>query len=316
MNTSIIRAGGQNYVHPLDRVSPYLLLVLTTLFWGANFNVARAVSEHIPPLGLSFWRWAIAFLILLPFVIKPMRCHWQDARKHWLLVLALAAFGVAAFNSLVYLGLQTTSATNGTVMQSFSPIVILLLATLVLGEKTTKLQGLGIFVSLLGVMSILSRGNIEILSQLDFRAGDLYVLCAVLVWAIYTVLLRKLPAELKGLPILGYTVLLGALFILPFYALETTNGRPMPVSTISIVSVLFVALFPSVLSFLFWNHATHRLGANRTGQFAHLVPTFGILIAITVMGEKLQGFHFLGITLVVSGLVLTNLKYSNGRTSQ
>jgi len=296
--------------HLLDRVSPYLLLVLTTLFWGANFNVARAVSDHIPPLGLSFWRWAIALLILLPFVIKPMRKHWPAAKAHWLLVLALSAFGVAAFNSLVYLGLQTTSATNGTVMQSFNPVFIILLAAVLLGEKTRPLQWLGIFISLLGVLSILSRGNPETLTELDFHTGDLYIVCAVVVWGIYTVLLRKLPLTLKGLPILGYTVALGALIILPFYVLETLNGRPMPLSTISVSSVLFVALFPSVLSFLFWNHATHRLGANRTGQFAHLVPTFGILIAITVMGETLQGFHFLGIGLVITGLVLTNLKRS------
>ncbi len=311
MNTNTIRSDGKSAIHPLDRVSPYLLLVLTTLFWGANFNVARAVGEYIPPLGLSFWRWAIAFLILLPFVIKPMKQHWPDARKHWLLVIALATFGVAAFNSLVYLGLQTTSATNGTVMQSFNPIVIMLLSALILGEKTTKLQGLGILISLLGVMSILSHGDIKLLGQLNFKAGDLYLLCAVLVWSIYTVLLRKLPAALKGLPMLGYTVFLGALFILPFYALETANGHPMPVSTISIISILFVALFPSVLSFLFWNHATQRLGANRTGQFAHLVPTFGILIAITIMEERLKGFHFMGITLVIIGLILTNLKHRN-----
>lgn len=295
-------------VNPLDRVSPYVLLVLTTLFWGANFNVARAVSEQIPPLGLSFWRWAIAFLILLPFVLRPMRRHWPEVRRHWLLVLALSAFGVAGFNSLVYLGLQTTSATNGTIMQSINPIFIILLSALVLGEKTTMRQWLGIIVSLSGVLSILSRGDIHTLTRLDFHAGDLFVLCSVVVWGIYTVLLRKLPAELKGLPVLGYTVLLGTLIILPFYALETLQGRPMPLSTVSVSSVLFVALFPSVLSFLFWNHATQKIGANRTGQFAHLVPTFGILIAITVVGERLQGFHLVGIALVVCGLVLANFK--------
>lgn len=295
-------------VNPLDQVSPYLLLVLTTLFWGANFNVARAVSEQVPPLGLSFWRWAIAWLILLPFVIRPMQRQWSSARRHWPLVLALSALGVAGFNSLVYLGLQTTSATNGTIMQSINPIFIILLAGIVLGERTTVQQWLGIVISLAGVLSILSRGNIDTLTRLDFQAGDLFVLCSVVVWGIYTVLLRKLPAELKGLPVLGYTVLSGSLIILPFYLLETLDGRPMPVSVISISSVLFVALFPSVLSFLFWNHATQQLGANRTGQFTHLVPTFGILIAITVMGERLQGFHLLGIALVVCGLVLANYK--------
>ncbi|MEZ5451161.1 MAG: DMT family transporter, partial [Thiolinea sp.] len=176
------------------------------------------------------------------------------------------------------------------------------------GEKATPLQWLGIVISLLGVLTILSRGHPDTLLQLDFHIGDLYVLCAVVVWASYTVLLRKLPAELKGLPILGYTVLLGTLMILPFYLWETLQGHPMPLSATSISSVLFVALFPSVLSFLFWNHATSRLGAARTGQFIHLVPVFGILIAVLIVGEQLHGFHLLGMLLVASGLVLANLQ--------
>lgn len=296
----------------LDRVSPYLLLLLTTLFWGGNFNVARAVSEQIPPLGLSYWRWLIAGLILLPFVWRPMRDKWVVAKQYWPLVLALSATGVAGFNSFVYLGLQTTTATNGTMMQSVNPIFIILLASVVLGERTTRLQWLGIVVSLLGVLTILTRGDMDTLRQLDFQRGDLYVLCAVVVWASYTVLLRKLPTALKGLPILGYTVFLGGLIILPFYLVETLGGRPMPLSAVSVASVLYVAVFPSVLSYLFWNHATARLGANRTGQFTHLVPVFGVLIAIVVMGEQLYDYHIAGIVLVVIGLVLANLRINRG----
>ena len=125
---------------------------------------------------------------------------------------------------------------------------------------------------------------------------------------LYTVLLKKLPVELRGLPVLGYTVTLGTVLILPFYLLETWGGRPVPLSPASIASILYVAIFPSVLAYLFWNHATVRLGPERTGQFSHLIPVFGVLIATLVLGESLQTYHFAGILLVGAGLLLANFR--------
>lgn len=290
----------------LDRVSPYLLLVLAVVFWAGNFNLARAFHTDIPPLGLSFWRWGMAALLLWPFAHVAMRKALPLALLHWRLVVALALLGVAGFNSLVYIGLQTTTATNGVLLQTTTPVFTILLAGVWLQERSHARQWLGLLVSLLGVVVIITQADWEVLQRLDFTAGDVWVLAAALDWAVYTILLRKLPDGLKGLPILGFTVTLGALAILPFYLHETLMGQAMPVTVVSVASVGYVAVFPSLLAYLFWNHATHKLGASRTGQFSHLLPVFGILLAVLFLGEHLHLYHGLGAVLVAGGLVLTN----------
>ena len=293
----------------LDRFSPYLLLILAASFWGGNFNIARAFNMEIPPMGLSFWRWAVAGLILLPFVWKPMLQQKAAFKQHVWLVVALGIFGVTGFNTLAYLRLQTTTATNGVLMQSVNPIYIIALSSLLLGEFATKRRWLGIALSLLGVLIILIQGQLSHLLKLDFHSGDLIIFLAVLDWGLYTVLLRKLPNELKGLPILGYSIAIGVLGILPLYLYEIfMTSRSMPLNWISVSSVLYVAIFPSVLSYLFWNHGTQRIGANRAGQFAHVVPISGILIAVLLLDEQLHLYHLLGIILVAAGIVLANYR--------
>ena len=290
----------------LDRFSPYLLLVLTILFWAGNFNLARAIHADVPPLGLSFWRWAVAALLLLPFAWNSMRAALPLAREHWRLVLALAVLGIAGFNSLVYVGLQTTTATNGVLLQSVTPITMILLAGLVLHEKSTLAQWAGIGVSLVGVLVIITKADWRIFQQLAFNRGDMWIVLATLDWSLYTVLLRKLPQGLRGTPILGFSITLGALAILPLYVYESVTFQTMPVTAISVASIAYVAVFPSLLSYMFWNHATQKLGVNRTGQFSHLMPVFGILLATLLLGERLQLYHALGMLLVAAGLVLTN----------
>jgi drug/metabolite transporter (DMT)-like permease len=290
----------------LDRVSPYLLLVMTTLFWGGNFNVGRAVISEVPPLGLSFWRWMVAWMIIFPIAYRPMWKRRHLLIENWFLLLLLAVTGVTLFNSLVYLGLQTTTAINASLMQSINPVLIILLSILLLGHRPQVMQLLGVLVSLAGAIVILTRGDPAILKGLEFASGDLLVLLAVFLWGLYTVLLKKLPEELRGIPVLGYTVTVGTILILPFYLHETMNGRPVPLTPTSIASILYVAIFPSVLAYIFWNHATARLGPERTGQFSHLIPVFGILIATLVLGESLQSYHFAGILLVSAGLLLAN----------
>ena len=167
-------------------------------------------------------------------------------------------------------------------------------------------QWLGILVSLSGALVILTRAEAGVILELRVARGDLVVLLAVFIWGAYTVLLKKLPAEFGGLPLLGYTMAIGTPLILPFYLHESLHGWPVPVTTASILSIGYVALFPSVLAYLFWNHATSRIGPERTGHFSHLIPVFGLLIATLVLGESLQPFHLAGILLVAAGLLLAN----------
>jgi len=300
----------------LNKVSPYWLLALTTLFWAGNFNVGRAIAEAVPPLGLSFWRWTVAFVILLPFAYGPMKQQWPALKQHIKLVLVLSLFGVAAFNSLVYLALQTTTAINVAMIQSTCPILILLISTIFWANKTGVQQWAGVLVSLTGAGVILIRGDFSVLANLDFKTGDLWMLAAACSWAIYTALLRKLPDALKGLPFLGYSMLMGIVMIFPFYLAETLSGRPMPFSSTSLSGIAYVSIFASLLAFLFWNNATSRIGANHTGQFLHLIPVFGITIAVLVLGETLENFHLIGILLVAIGLALANITIRSKTTAK
>ena len=295
----------------LGRVSPYSLLVLTALFWGGNFNVARAIIDVVPPMGLSFWRWFVAFLLILPFTLKPMKKRWRNFCQNWLLVVLLSLFGVACYNSFVYLGLKTTTAINGAMMQSINPVMTMFLSVLLLKEAITKKQCLAVIISLFGVLIIISRGHLDNLLSLDLEAGDFIVLIAVISWGLYTVLLRRLPDTLKGLPILGYTVCIGTAIIFPFYLFETAQGQPMPLNIESVFGVLYTGVFASVLAFCFWNHATSVIGASRTAQFTHLVPIFGMLIAILILDEKIYSYHIVGMMLVIVGMVIANINYPN-----
>ncbi|RVU84312.1 DMT family transporter [Leucothrix sargassi] len=292
----------------LDRLSPYLLLTLTTLFWAGNFNVARAISGEVPPMGLSFWRWVVAFALFIPFAYRPMKQHWGLMKQHFGLIFLLALLGVALFNSLVYIGLQSTTAINGVLMQSVCPIIIILLSTLIFGDSSSFKQWCGVLISMLGVGTILIKADLSALAGFHFNRGDLWVLLAVSSWGLYTVLLRKLPQALKGAPLLGYTMIIGIALIFPPYLMESLSGKTMPVTLTSVTSIAYVSIFASLLAFLFWNNAASRIGANRTGQFIHLIPVFGLTISTLILGEELQHYHFIGMVLVGSGLLLANLK--------
>jgi len=289
-------------------ISPYGLLVLTTLFWAGNFVLGRAVHLDVPPIGLSFWRWLTALVIILPFAIP----HWKAARsvirKNWLVLLTLSVFSVACFNTMIYLGLQTAPASNSILLQSACPVLILIFSWLFFREKVTLLQSAGMMISLFGVIVVVTEGSPSALLGMDFlNVGTAWILLAVLCWAIYSTLLRLRPEGLSPFGFFALTVLVGVLVLFPFYLRETLSGRPMPLSLISVGSVLYVGIFPSILSYLFWNKAIAELGAARAGQFIHLVPAFGITMAILFLGEPLRGFHISGFLLILGGIWLATV---------
>ena len=284
------------------RVSPYLLLTLTTLFWSGNFVLARAVHAEIPPLALSFWRWLLALLILLPFAGAQLWRQWPIARAAWRPLLLLATFGVAAFNSFVYLGLQHTTATNAVLLQSAIPVLIIALSWLFLGQRLAATQFLGLLASLLGVGVIVFHGDLQRLQLLGFNRGDLLVMAAVISWAAYSVLLRYRPAELSALAFLLAIVAFGVLIISPFYLWELAAGKGFAPTLPNLLSVGYVGIFPSVLAYIFWNHGVARVGASRAGLFIHLMPVFGILLSVVFLGERIRFFHFVGIILIFLGI--------------
>ena len=293
----------------------HLLLVLTTLFWSGNFVLARAMHLDIPPLTLAFLRWGLALLILAPWVAPALWRERQLLAQHWRRLLLLAWLGVANFNSFVYLGLQHTGATNATLLQSAIPVVILLLSV-ALGQRIRAAQLGGIAVSLGGVVLIVSRGDPAGLLQLAVNPGDLWIIAAVLTWSLYSVALRWRPQALSALSLLGSTILLGVLLLLPFFLGELSGGAAINWHRGSLLAIGYVALFPSVLAYFFWNHGVAVLGAARAGLYIHLMPVFGLLLSVLFLGEQVLPFHLLGIALIFVGIYLATGRQSRMPSSE
>lgn len=282
----------------------YLLLIFTTLFWAGNFVTARGIHSDFPPLTMSFMRWGLAFLIILPLFLPRLRRNWPVIRKHLPILCLLSVLGVACFNSFIYLGLQTTMATNATLLQSAVPIVILVICSLFLKESVSRKQWAGVFISFAGVLILISRGQLQVLQSLAFNKGDLWVFAAVLAWSTYSVLLRWKPKELDGFTFLGFTIMVGAIVVFPFALREFSNGQIPTWSEQTVAAIVYMAICPSLLAYTFWNRGVAELGAAKAGLFIHLMPLFGLILSVIFLGEKVQTFHFIGIGLIFTGIYL------------
>lgn len=287
------------------KASPYLLLILTTLFWAGNFVLGRAVNTVIPPITLSFWRWALALLILLPFSLPQLITQRKVIRKSWQDLLLFGLLGIACFNTFVYIGLHATTATNALLLNSIIPVLIVIISRLFAAIPVSRVQAAGIVISLAGVVTIICRAEADRLLALRVNSGDMWVLLAVVCWAVHTFRLRRRPAELHPLSFLATIIAIGLVFILPFYLWEISRGDRFTLDLVSGSSMLYVGIFPSILAYLFWNQAVAELGPNRSGLFIHLMPVFGTILSILFLGESLQLFHVTGICLIGLGIYLT-----------
>jgi drug/metabolite transporter (DMT)-like permease len=286
----------------LGNPSPYLLLSLTSLFWAGNFVVARAAHADIEPIALAFWRWSIALVILLPFgagIAWRQRCLY---RQHLWRVVLLALCGIAGFNTLIYLGLQQTTATNALLLNSFIPVFTLVLTWAFLAAPRSWQQVLGVLISITGVVIVISRGDMGLLISVAFNAGDLLVMMAVIIWAIYTTLLNTLPATIERTGFMTSITLIGVVLLAPFYFM----GEHAPaLNQGNLLTLAYVGIFPSVLALLFYNRGVAQVGAGRASMFIHLMPVFGTALSIVFLGERPEWFHLVGIALIFTGIYLS-----------
>lgn len=280
-----------------------LLLVFATLFWSGNFVLGRAVHEHVPPIALSFWRWVLALLLLMVFAGAQLRRDLPVLRAHWRLLLVLSFLGTATFNALVYCGLHTTTATNAVLMQSVMPVLIVFGSLWIFRESVRPLQVAALALSLAGVATIAARGSLDALLALSLVPGDGLVLLAVVFYALYSVLLRRRPA-VHPLSFIAATFALGALMLLPPYVYEHVAVAPLRLDGMTLAAVAYVGVFPSLLAYLCFNRAVELIGANRAGQYLHLMPLFGSTLAALFVNERLQAFHLAGALLIAAGIVL------------
>ncbi len=286
---------------------PYLLLTLTVLFWSGNFVLGRGVHDAIPPIAMSFWRWAIALLIILPFAVKPLKSQWDLIRNHLKIITILAIFSVTIFNSFIYMALHTTFAVNAILINAMTPIIIVLFSWIGFRDRITPLQTCGMIISFCGLLWIISNGNLKNLMPVQFAQGDLWTLSAAVSWAMYTILLRKKPTTMTPVCFLASIIIIGLIFLFPFYLWEIYTGATVGLTMTSVLSVLYVAIFPSVLAYMFWNKAVELIGASRAGIFMHLMPVFGVIMAYIFLGERLRSYHIAGIGLIFLGIYLTTI---------
>lgn len=291
----------------------FVLLGLTTLFWGGNFVVGKAVSSQIPPIALAWWRWAFAVLVILPFTLPRLWAIRTTLLQHWKYLLILSVLGVTNFNTFVYLGLQTSTATDAVLLLSATPIIILIFSKLLFNIPISPQQILGITLSLFGVLVIISAGVPANLAMLvENAASSLWIIAAVISWSLYSVLLKKRSAALDGQVFFAITCLLGWIVITPFYLYEHwVIESPMPWTLSTVVSIIYVGLFASVFAFLFWNKGVDILGANRAGNFIHLIPVWALLLASIFLGERMMWFHWTGILLIFTGIAMASYQRAN-----
>jgi len=287
------------------KAHPFLLLTLTTLFWSGNFVIGRAMKNSIPPIGLAFWRWALALVILIPFSIPHLREQWPVLRLNWRWLTIFGVLGVSCFNTFVYIGLHSTTATNALIINSVIPVLIVLLSRLLAATPVSGRQAIGITISLCGVLTIISRAEPDVFLALTVNSGDVWILLAVISWAFYTFLLRHRPADLHPLSFLTSIIAIGLMPLSILYAWELSQGGRFELNPANIISILYVALFPSVLAFIFWNQSVREVGPNKAGLFLYLMPVFGAILSAVFLGESIRSFHLVGMALIFSGIHLT-----------
>ncbi|WGS00256.1 DMT family transporter [Bradyrhizobium sp. ISRA443] len=288
---------------------PYLLLCITTMCWAGNAIVGRLAAGHIPPVTLSFLRWTAAFLIILPFAWKHMVRDWAAIRSKLGIMILLSITGISAFNTLQYWALEHTQALNTLLLQSAAPLVVAVWSLILLGARLTVAQALGVLLSLCGVLVILLHGDLTTLSKIEFNKGDVIFIVALIIFALYSVLTLKRP-NIHGLSVAGFTFGCGALVLVPFFIWEL-NARPvMPLTSGNLLSLFYVAVFPSTLAYICFNRGVQLIGANRAAPFFHMVPVFGTVMSIVFLGEHPQAFHFIGFALVLAGVFAASRKQS------
>ncbi len=287
----------------------YIFLILTTLFWSGNFIVGKAASLfEIPPFTLNFYRWLFAWIILAPFTLKEIFLKRNYILENIKLIAILGITSITIFNSIVYYSLNFTQVISGVLMISTIPVMIIIFCSILKIEKTNIFQILGVVFSLSGVLMIITKADLEVLINLNFNKGDLWIVVAMFSWALYSALLRKKKLELSQLSLLQTIITAGLTFLLPAYLIELSLGYKVSIGLPFVLTLTYVVLFPGLASFIFWIKGISIIGSNRSGIFLHLMPIFSTILAIIIFKEKFMIYHLIGAILIITGIILSSKK--------
>jgi drug/metabolite transporter (DMT)-like permease len=286
---------------------PYLLLSITALCWAGNAIAGRLAAGHIAPVTLSFLRWSLAFLIILPFAWKHLQRDWPAIRGHLGTMIVLSVTGIGAFNTLQYSALEHTQALNTLLLQSAGPLFVAAWSLALLGVRLTLAQAGGIVLSLTGVLVILLHGDLTTLKNIEFNKGDVIFIVALAIFGFYSVLSLKRP-RIHALSFVGFTFGCGAACLVPLLVWELLSRPVMQLNSSNLLTLFYVAVFPSTLAYLCFNRGVQLIGANRAAPFFHVIPVFGSVMAIVFLGERPQLFHVIGFALVLAGVFVASRK--------
>lgn len=286
----------------------YILLLLGVAFWSGNYVLGRFVSSDIEPLQLAFYRWILVCLILFPILILKYKRLYLAFKNSPKMLILQSALGITAFNTFLYYGVQTTTATNALLINSSTPMIIVLISFLILKTSISKIQLFGILLSTLGVLFLVLKGDFINILELKTTTGDLWIIMSSFIWALYTVLLKFKTDSLEPFEFFALTTFIGtAILSIPFFIFVSDYSISFIEKSEVLYSLSYIVIFPSILSFYFWNISTSKLTANVTGQFTHFMPIFGAIFAYFLLGETLQAYHFIGFLLIILGIYISVL---------
>ena len=284
----------------------YAFALGSTAIWSGNFIIARGLSDSIPPVTLAFWRWVVATAVFLPFAIKPLIAEWNTLKKHVPYLSITALLGITIFNTLIYVAGHTTTAVNLSLISITFPVFIIIFSRLFFGEAITLNKGIGIALVLMGVVLLITKGALSSLLDISFAIGDLWMLIAAVVFAVYSILLKRRPPELGLLAFQFSTFILGLLFLFPFFLWEQAIVPPVAFEARTLLSILYVGIFASLVAFSLWNKAITAVGPSKAAMIYYLLPLFSGVLAYLFLGESIQVVHFYSALLIVSGILAAN----------
>ena len=289
--------------------SAWALLITANLFWAGNIVLARALAGHVPPITLAYWRWTGAFIVAVGFAWPRLKSDLPVLLRHWKIMMLLAATGIASYNTMSYIGLTTTTALNVLLLQSASPLIIIIWAYVLYRETPTPRQTCGVLLSLAGVAAIAAHGSLRQLADLHLNHGDLWVLAALLIYGAYCVVLRKRPA-VHPLSFLVATIGIGSCMMLPFMLIEYASGARIEGGLPPYLGIAYTAVLPSFVAYLFFNRGVELIGAGPAGQSMHLMPLFGSVLAVLFLHEQFQLYHVAGIAMIAAGIALASFRWA------
>ena len=290
----------------------YLLLVLSAMFWAGNFIVGKfATLFQIPPLTLNVFRWVSVWLILMPFTYKEISNNLPNIKKNWFVISFMGVITISIFNSVVYVALNHTQVINAVLVLAAIPAATIVLSSLMNIEITNIFQLLGLFLSIIGIGTIISNGDIQKIIFLSFNKGDLLMLVCVITWALYSTLLKKNKFELSQFSLIQLMVSVGLLFLIPQFFYEKSIGLELNYNKAFFLILFYVVVFPAIAAYYCWQKGVEIIGPNRASMFIQLIPLFSAVMAIIIFNEKFESYHFVGAIFILTGIYLANRKIND-----